>query len=250
MACGLMATLVVFAPAKWLAAAVHRASHEQISMVNPRGTLWHGTAQLVLSGGRGSNDTVGLPGQIEWQVNPRWGPLHITLLADCCMHKPLEISVKLQGTFFGTSGVQVSLDDQQTNWPTSLLTGLGTPWNTLQLQGQLNLRHQNLVLAFARTGVALEGLLQVEAMQVSSRLSTLKPMGSYRLILLGGPTPTLQLETLEGSLELSGKGQWAGQRLRFDGVATAQPDRIEAVSNLLNIIGRRNGARSLIHVGS
>jgi general secretion pathway protein N len=87
-------------------------------------------------------------------------------------------------------------------------------------------------------------------MQVSSRLSTLKPMGSYRVIVQGGSTPTLQLQTLDGSLELSGSGQWVGSRLRFEGMATAQPDRIEALSNLLNIIGRRNGALSLIKVGT
>ena len=98
--------------------------------------------------------------------------------------------------------------------------------------------------------MALAGQMQVDAMQVSSRLSTLKPMGSYRVTVQGGDTPTVQLQTLEGSLELSGTGQWVGSRLRFDGVATAQADRIEALSNLLNIIGRRNGARSIIKVGS
>ena len=41
-----------------------------------------------------------------------------------------------------------------------------------------------------------------------------------------------------------------GWRLRFEGAATAQADRIEALSNLLNIIGRRNGASSLIKIGS
>ena len=74
-------------------------------------------------------------------------------------------------------------------------------------------------------------------------------MGSYRIALQGGPSPSLELRTLEGSLQLSGQGQWVGRRLRFNGVASAAPDRVEALSNLLNILGRRDGARSIISVG-
>ena len=90
---------------------------------------------------------------------------------------------------------------------------------------------------------------QLEATGLSSRLSTLKPMGSYRMTLNGGATPTLRLETLEGSLQLSGTGQWVGSRLHFNGVASAAPEREAALSNLLNIIGRRSGARSIITLG-
>jgi general secretion pathway protein N len=50
-------------------------------------------------------------------------------------------------------------------------------------------------------------------------------------------------------LQLSGRGQWAGQRLRFDGAASAKPESVDALSNLLNIIGRRNGATAIIKVG-
>ena len=51
------------------------------------------------------------------------------------------------------------------------------------------------------------------------------------------------------SLQLVGSGQWVGARLRFEGTATAAPDRVDALSNLLNIIGRRDGARATIKVG-
>jgi general secretion pathway protein N len=97
--------------------------------------------------------------------------------------------------------------------------------------------------------VNVSGRVQIDANQMSSRLSTLQPMGSYRLTLQGGATSTLQLETLEGSLQLSGQGQWLGQSLRFEGLASAAPDRIDALANLLNIIGQRDGARSIIKVG-
>ena len=74
-------------------------------------------------------------------------------------------------------------------------------------------------------------------------------MGSYRLTLLGGAASTLELNTLEGSLRLTGQGQWVGQRLRFEGEASATPESVDALSNLLNIIGRRKDATSIIKVG-
>jgi general secretion pathway protein N len=74
-------------------------------------------------------------------------------------------------------------------------------------------------------------------------------MGSYRITLAGGAQASLRLETLEGSLQLSGTGQWVGQRLRFRGEARATPGREAALANLLNIIGRRSGERSLISIG-
>jgi general secretion pathway protein N len=37
--------------------------------------------------------------------------------------------------------------------------------------------------------------------------------------------------------------------LRFEGEASAAPERAEALANLLNIIGRRDGTRSIIKVG-
>ena len=139
--------------------------------------------------------------------------------------------------------------DGQSRWPAAVLTGLGTPWNTLQLQGQLALQTQGLVIESVRGRVVLRGSAQLDALGVSSRLSTLRPMGSYRLALAGGEAPTLQLSTLAGALQLSGNGQWVGQRLRFAGEAQAAPGREPALSNLLNIIGRRVGARSLISLG-
>ena len=97
--------------------------------------------------------------------------------------------------------------------------------------------------------LAVVGGAELTALAISSRLSTLKPMGSYRLAFTGGSAPALELSTLEGSLQLSGTGRWVGPRLRFEGVATAAPENEAALANLLNIIGRRNGARSIITLG-
>jgi len=242
---GLLVATVVFAPAQWLASAVHQGSGQRVDLVGARGSVWDGSAQLVLSGGPGSGAGASLPGQVQWRLRPAWSGLRLALRADCCAPQPLE----LQAHASGLRTLRLSLGDSQTQWPAGLLAGLGTPWNTLQLQGQLEATTQGVALELTPTGLALAGRLQVDALRVRSRLSTLSPMGSYRITVQGGPTTALQLGTLDGSLQLTGQGEWLGQRLRFNGVASAAPERVEALSNLLNIVGRRDGARSLITLG-
>ena len=59
----------------------------------------------------------------------------------------------------------------------------------------------------------------------------------------------LQLQTLEGSLSLVGRGQWTGAHWSFRGEASAAPEREQALGNLLNMVGRRQGVRSVISLG-
>jgi general secretion pathway protein N len=143
----------------------------------------------------------------------------------------------------------VKFADVQTQWPAALLAGLGTPWNTLQIDGALVLGTHELSVEWVQGRLAIAGRAELTAQRLSSRLSTLRPMGSYRITVVGGTTPTLQLDTLEGSLQLTGSGQWVGSRLHFSGAASAAPGREAALSNLLNIIGRRSGERSIITIG-
>lgn len=241
---GGLLTLALFAPAQWLANAVAQASGGQVQLAQARGTLWNGSAQLVLTGGAASQDRAALPGRIDWQLRPTWSGLRAQLHAACCTDSALQLQVQLRW-----GGAHITLADSQSQWPAAVLAGLGTPWNTLQPQGKLALRTTNLQADWAAGRMVLSGQAQLDALAMSSRLSTLAPMGSYRFELQGGDVPTLTLHTLEGSLQLSGSGQWVGQRLRFAGEASAAPEREAALANLLNIIGRRSGARSLITLG-
>jgi general secretion pathway protein N len=242
---GLLMALVVMAPARWLASGLQQASGARIQLHDARGSVWQGKAQLMLTGGAGSSDAVTLPGQVSWRLRPQWSGLSVELSADCCTPKALQLHLAVANWNQFTLG----LDDAQSQWPASLLTGLGTPWNTAQPQGDMQISAQGLSAHLQQGQLKLQGTLQIDVLHLSSRLSTVSPMGSYRATLQGGDTPTLQLQTLEGSLQLSGQGKWTHQGLHFTGEARAQPERIEALSNLLNIIGRRDGARSIITLG-
>lgn len=242
---GLLGALILFAPARWLAQAAAAATGERLLLAEPRGSLWRGSARLVLSGGAGSRDAAALPSRVSWRLAPGWGTLRLTLAAPCCTPQPLVLAVTPRW-----GGLRVAVPDgPPSQWPASLLAGLGTPWNTLQLDGQLQLATQGLSLEWADGAARLSGQAELQALGLSSRLSTLRPMGSYRVTLQQGNPPQVNLSTLSGSLELSGSGQLAGGRLRFTGQASAAPEREAALANLLNIIGRRNGARSLITIG-
>jgi general secretion pathway protein N len=241
---GLLCALLLFAPARWLTGPLQRATGDRLLLDEPRGTLWNGSARLLLSGGPGSADAAALPSRIDWRLRPRWDGLFAEVATACCTAQPLALRVRLRW-----GGAKVALDDSQSRWPAELLVGLGTPWNTLRIEGDLLLATQELSLEWVQGRLAVAGRAELTAQRLSSRLSTLRPMGSYRITVLGGSTPALQLETLEGGLQLSGSGQWVGSRLRFSGTASAAPDREAALSNLLNIIGRRSGPRSIITIG-
>ena len=241
---GALLALLLGAPASWLAAALLRATAGQLQLIEPRGTVWDGSARLMLTGGVGSRDQAVLPGQIDWRLRPGFAALNIVVSAECCTPTPLRARLSQRW-----DGPTLQLADGSSQWPAALLAGLGTPWNTVQADGNLQLVTQGLSVEWFEGRLALTGRAELQALAVSSRLSTLKPMGSYRLTLAGGPTPTLELATIEGSLQLSGRGSWVGSRLRFEGQASAAPEHEASLSNLLNIIGRRNGARSIIKLG-
>jgi general secretion pathway protein N len=241
---GALGALTVFAPAAWLAAGIAMASNGQVVLADPRGTVWHGSAQLVLTGGVSSTDATALPERVLWTLWPSLSGLNGEVLPTCCSTTPAKV---LASARWG--GARLDVTALKLNLPAQLLTGLGTPWNTLNPQGQLLLVSNALSLDWAQGRAQLDGNATLDMTDISSRLSTLRPLGDYRLSLTGGAAPSVQLQTLQGALQLSGSGQWVGSRMRFSGEATAAPDREAALSNLLNIIGRRQGAKSLISLG-
>ncbi len=246
-AVGLFLGAAAFAPAQWLALAVNHASRGRVLLVNPQGTVWRGQADWLLSGGAGSRSELGLPGGLNWQILPQWHDsapaLRITLTAPCCTPTPL---VMLATWHSGAAGLAV--ENSQSTWPAEWLTGLGTPWNTLNLQGKIQLQTVGLSAQLPLSGKApeMQGSVVVQAQDLSSNLSTLRPLGSYEIKVDAG---LLQLRTLKGDLALSGQGQWQGGYFRFKGLAEATPGGESALSNLLNILGRRDGLRAHINLG-
>lgn len=241
---GVLLSVLVFAPARWLALAVREASGGQVLLENARGSLWTGSAQLTLAGGAGSVDAATLPSRLDWALRPALAGLALRLEASCCLAQPWGFRL---APVWG--GMRLNVSDSPSTWPAHLLAGLGTPFNTIAPQGQLALNTQGLTLIWSAGRMQMAGSAQLDVQDLSSRLSTLRPMGSYRVTLSGGAAPELLLATLQGGLKLSGRGQWVGGKLRFVGEASSAPEHQTALSNLLNIIGRRDGTRSIMKIG-
>lgn len=254
--------LLAFAPAAWLAQAVAGSTGGRVLLADARGTVWAGSAVAVLTGGAGSADASALPGRLNWTLGWHWsGGPGLVLRAEhaCCLNGTMQVALqpgwgRMSATLLPAgSGVPGAAPDWLGQWPSSWLSGLGTPWNTLQLGGATRLTSQGGVLEWVQGRWNFRGQAQVEWLGVSSRVSPLPVLGNYRLTLNSDPANAgnalMSMTTTEGALQLSGAGQWNANGLRFRGEARAQPADEAALSNLLNIIGRREGGRSVISIG-
>jgi general secretion pathway protein N len=242
---GIVMALWVFAPARWLGQALSEWTQGRLSLEAARGTVWQGSAQLWLRGGAGSQDARGLPGRIHWHL--QWqglSTLALQIQAPCCASQVLALTLQP-----GWGQLTATLANSHFLGSADLLAGLGAPWNTLDLQGQLQLDSEQLSLTLAQGRLQVQGQAVLQALDISSKLSTLQPLGSYQLVLSGGNTPQLKLNTVSGGLQLEGEGQWVGGQLHFHGQAQAAPERESALNNLLNVIGQREGHHSRISLG-
>lgn len=249
---GALVALVLFAPAAWLAQAVAAASDQRLILADARGTIWSGSAVPVLTGGGDSRDASYLPGRLEWTLAPRLYGAELSARQSCCINGTALIQIRP-----GMGRVKATLLPNVAGivgqWPSGWLGGLGTPWNTLQLGGSARLASPGFTAERVQGRWRLEGRIDLELQSVSSRLTTLDTLGSYRITLAGGAgadsATLLTLSTLEGPLQLTGDGTWGPGGVKFRGEARAGVVDEAALSNLLNIIGRRDGARSIISIG-
>ena len=124
-----------------------------------------------------------------------------------------------------------------------MLASAGAPFNTLKPGGTLEASWNDTVLR----GAALTGEVQIDWRDASSALSTVAPIGSYRLRVTGrGDGSALELATLSGPLQLQGRGRIEGSRIRFNGTAGAEADMRPALNGLLGVLGMRSGDKVLL----
>ncbi len=256
---GVLLALLLTAPAAWLAAALGSWTGGRLLALEPSGTVWNGKAQLALGAGPGSQDQLALPQRLSWQLRPSLSAgalpgMVLSLQHPTLLMQPLELQMK-----FAAGAVEIALRQPsgigpvKAQMPVAWLVGLGAPWNTLQPSGELAIEVDRLVCGLRLSGPpAIEAAIRVQMRQIASRVSTLPVLGHYELDIRGSHELTARLTSRSGSaLWLEGVGVWKpGGPSGFRGEARAAAGREEALSNLLNIIGRREGPRSLIALGA
>lgn len=244
----LILTTLVIAPAQWGAAAVRAATHGRIDLAEASGTLWNGSAIVVLSSAADAGASrASLPERLSWRLNP-WpllaGHLDLVLSHPSALPQPLAVRAPLFGGTTTLSAATVRL-------PASLLVGLGAPWNTVRPGGILVVSWDGLRLEPGR----ISGTLIGEWQQASSALTPVSPMGHYRVQSNGfAPGSQLELLTISGPLEMKGNGTIAeGGRLRFQGraqpIAGTDPGIKAQLTGLISLLGRRDGDGALLNFG-
>ncbi len=226
-------TLLVFFPATWLAAAVERQTGGRLTLGDAQGTLWRGSA--FIGGAASSNGAVTplLPGRFAWTLSPLVlaGSVNMRLENEAALAQPLN----LRGNW-----KQWLLSPDSVLLPAPALAGLGAPLNTIAPSGTMRLSWTTLELVLADRNVAINGRTMLEMTDIGSRLSAIRPLGSYALALdWRGLEAQVTLTTLKGPLLLDGSGALEHGRLRFSGQAQAATGYEETLANLLNLLGQR-----------
>jgi general secretion pathway protein N len=200
---------------------VASATQQRILLSDARGTMWSGRAVAVLTGGAGSRDAGALPGRLNWTLRPKGlSGLELQLQQACCLNG--TVSVLINPGFSRTSYTLVSPPAGWVGqWPSALLGSLGTPWNTMQLGGSARLVSTGFKIESVQGRWLVDGKMDLELTDVSSRLTTLDSLGSYRLSVSGDAAnpgiSNIALTTQDGALKLSGNGTWGPTGVRFRG---------------------------------
>lgn len=224
-------TAAVRAPAAWVGDWLQ--AHGRLRLIDARGTVWTGSALLGVSDGR---LVTLVPGRLSWEVSlAAIASGRVTAdIAHPSLAKPLAVSLAARS---------IALKAGQAELPAALLAALGAPFNTVRPGGELDLRWTDVEIK----ADMLAGDLQIDWREAQSALSTVAPLGSYRLQITGaGDTARVRLDTLRGPLRLHGSGTLKGGRLSFRGLASAEPDMRPALMGLMRLLGPSSGDNALL----
>lgn len=226
------AVLLARLPAAWIAPQFARATRGHVNLVDPAGSLWRGSATLMLAAGQDATGATLLPGRIEWQT-AFWplfaGRVRMQMRQTEAMPDPVVVEATARGATVSAGSIGV---------PASLLAGLGAPFNTLDFDGEVRLAWS----PWRTFGANAFGRLAVTLADMSSRVSLVKPLGSYQVVVQAqGASATLDLSTQKGPLLLDGHGTFSRASTSFSGTASAPPEQRDNLAGLLNLLGRPVG---------
>lgn len=224
--------LIASAPATLVDAGLRRASDGQLRLAEAQGTLWSGSGQIEI---RATGGQVGVAKNLAWRFLPT-ALLHGQLVCEVEWDhaaRPLPVTI---------SWTQIELANADINLPATVL-GLGVPkLAPLGLAGEVSLHIERLFIG--RGGASGNATLQWR--NASSALAPVAPLGDYELRLENdGTTTHAVLRTLQGSLQLDGKGKWAsGERPVFSASARISPQHQRQLAPFLRMIAVERGAGS------
>lgn len=227
---GFVTCIAIWPPVGWVGDRLSAATGERLTLSGLQGSLWQGSAQVVLFDGSVHR---ALPGRVNWTVQPialLRGSGAALVLEHPNLNGPLTLSRTDQG---------LSVSGGELQFPALWLEATGTPWNTLRPGGYIR-------LSWANVNIGQASRFQIRWQDAQSALSVVKPLGNYEAVIDLAPDGSLaaRLNTLSGDLNLEGQANWSPKGgFGFSGYATASPAQQAALTGLLSQMGRLENNR-------
>jgi len=221
--------LIATAPATLVDAGLRRASDGRLRLAEAQGTLWSGTGQLEI---RDASGRTGVAKTLDWRVVP--GSLlrgHLVCevgLDQAAKRFPVTISVS-----------RIELANADISLPAAVL-GLGVPkLAPLGLTGDVLVHVTTLSIGRSAT----RGGATLQWRSAGSALTPVSPLGDYELRIEGeGPVVRATLRTLQGPLQLDGKGSWTrSDSPAFLAIARVPAQHQQQLAPLLRLIAVERG---------
>ena len=222
--------LVALAPATLIDARLARASEGRLRLAEAQGSLWSGAGWIEI---RDAEGRAGVARRLAWRVLPG-SLLRGRLLAEVKLDqaaRPFPVTISLSRIEIADAGISV---------PAAVL-GLGMPRIApLRLTGDVLVDIPRLSVERGR----MEGEATLKWRTAGSALTPISPLGDYEVRFKAvGPAVHAALRTLEGPLQLEGKGTWSnGAAPSFLITARVPAQHREQLAPLLGLIAVQRGA--------
>jgi general secretion pathway protein N len=165
--------LIIEMPASWFAWGLNRYTQGSVRLDPTAGSLWGGKGRLVIYY---PPTTPHEFGQTEWRINPLWlvaGRVQLSLQAN---HQDKRIKTTL-----GLARHSFRLKDTEAEFPATFMAQLYTPLSLISPQGKVRISTENMTLAPDK----VDGVAALEWLSAGSSLSSVQPLGDYRLEITG-----------------------------------------------------------------
>jgi general secretion pathway protein N len=224
------AALVALAPATLLDARVERASGGRLRLAEAQGSLWSGAGWLEI---RDAGGAAGVARRLAWRVLPGSllrGQLAAEVELDQAA-KPFPVTLSRSRIEIAQAGIHL---------PAAAL-GLGlSRLAPFRLTGDVLVNISHLALERGR----VEGDATLQWRAAGSALTPISPLGEYEVrFKAAGTALHAALSTLEGPLQLDGKGAWSnGAAPSFFVTARIPAQHQDQLSPLFRLIAVERGA--------
>lgn len=216
--------IIAMAPATLIDSGLQRISQGRLRLAELQGTLWSGSGYIEI---RDPGGRAGVARSLSWRILPE-SLLHGQVTGEF----QLEQSDKAFPVTLSLSGVELA--NINISLPATAL-GLGVPkLAPLGLTGDILLH----IVRFSLDRKQIQGRATLQWRNAGSLFTPISPLGDYELNFDGDGAPVqVLLRTLQGPLQLDGKGSWTmGGSADFLAIAHVPPQHLEQLGPLLRLI--------------